>query len=286
MNSLLKYFITTNLLLSACSNEEFNKNSTYINSEQVERTDTKIKERDSKVLKIAYATTPFDISSKRLPLNYEGHNPEEYFINAQKIYDNFIKGEFETTKQFQKRVDYFQPPPFIKTLDNNGEFAFRVVPSYSEYNADLQEFSIKIDAESRSLDKYGTGKYSSYYDYNEQVLVVKYLKEGESWESPTVLGIILGDALQRPKELKQHLLYENLKLHIPIEKAEDAKKKINLLIIIKPKIPYTEHIYRTTDHPPYIPLKLIVGHIISAWWYNYETGEIYKKLTLSPRKSG
>lgn len=280
MNTLIKYLIAVGLLLiSACSDEEPSHNiHAYTASEQVERTDAKIKVEISKTVRVAYATTPLEIAATQLPPNYEGHDPEEFFINAHKVYDHFLKGEFENTKQFQKRVDSFQSPPFIKALKNNGEFAFRVVPSYSVYNADLEEFSINIDAESRSLEQYGAGEYSSYSDGNEQVLVLKYLKEGESWESPTVLGIILGDALQRPKELKQHLLYESLKLHIPIKKAEGVKEKINLLIILKPKIPYTEYIYRTRDHPPYIPLKLIVGHVVGVWWYNYETGEIYKKL--------
>lgn len=263
------------LALSGC--EQGNPQQNSSTASDTVTTSPKIKEEDTDIVKVAYATTSLDIAAIQLPPNYEGHDPEDFFNNAFAVREQFKKGEFENTKQFQKRVDSFQSPPFIKALNNNGEFAFRVVPRRLVYNADLEEFSIRIDAKSCSLEEYGAGEYRSYYDENEQVIVIKYLKARESWQDPMVLGIILGDVLQRPKELKQDLTFKELKLHIPIKKAEGVKEKINLLIILKPKIPYTEYT-NCSRRPPHILSKLIVGDVVGAWWYNYETGEIYKKL--------
>lgn len=284
------------LAISGCEQENPQQNSST--ASDTVTTSAKIKGEDTDTVKVAYATTPLDIAVTQLPLNYEGHDPEEFFKNASAVHGQFLKGEFENTKQFQKRISSFQSPPFIKNLNNNGEFAFRVIPFSPTYNADLQEFAVTFNTESqvRELEKYDTGEYLSYFDV--EVLVIKSL-EGERGsysasnafgatvqvekKSKEVLGIILGDALQRPKELKQHLLYEGLKLHIPSEKAEDVKENINLLIIMKPEIPITEYMHEThtpTIDYPYsesIRLKLIVGHVVGAWLYNYKTGEIYEK---------
>lgn len=280
MSRLIKFLITASMLIiCACSDEEPNHNiHTYTASEQTERIAAKIKEENTETVRVAYATTPLDISATQLPPNYEGYDPEEFFNNAFAVRNQFQKGEFENTKQFQKRIASFQPPPFIKNLNNKGEFAFRVVPYNSTYDADLEEFSFTFETrETRDtvLEKYSTEEDS--FHFSVDVLKIKELKEGEPWLAPPILGIILTDSFQRPEELKRHFSYASINLHIPIEEAEDVKRNINLLIILKPKIPFSEYIHRTTDHPLYIPLKLIVGDIVGAWWYNYKTGEIYKK---------
>jgi hypothetical protein len=290
------------LAISGCKQENPPQHSST--ASETETTSAKIKEENTDSVRVAYATSPLDIKVTQFPPNYEGHDPDEFFKNAFLVHNQFEKGEFENTKQFTKRVASFQSTPFIKPLKNNGEFAFRVIPNWPEYNADLQEFDLTFSVVSdvRELWKYGAGddEYLSYRDV--EVLVIKRLEGKKEFyaasnafgatvpvvkTSEEVLGIILGDALQRPEELKQHLLYQGLKLHIPSEKAEDTRKKINLLVILKPEIPITEYMHKThtpTIDYPYsedIRLKLIVGHVVGAWLYNYKTGEIYKKYKLN-----
>ena len=289
------------LTISGCKQD----NSSEKNSKETKEitTSVEIKKENTDPISVTYETTPIDITATQLSQNYKGHDPEEFFRNASGINQQLQKGEFENTEQFKKRVKSLQQfPPFIKTLNNNAEFAFRVISYNPSYDADLQEFTFYFLVNSGIFDlrKYDSHKEPSYE--SAVVLELKTLDENKnSYEasnafgatvqadmtSKTIIGIILGGALQHPKELKVSSYLTELKVNISSDKAKDVKENINILLIFKPKIPIIEHMTKarsaTIDfpHAELTQLNLMVGDIIGVWLYNYKSGEIYKKYKLS-----
>src|SRR5262245_11661503 len=59
-----------------------------------------------------YSTVPFDPLLNRLPVGYSGHNAEQLITELSKRM-NSKKDEFETTEQYQRRIDMELEKPFI-----------------------------------------------------------------------------------------------------------------------------------------------------------------------------
>lgn len=145
----------------------------------------------------------FDLSANRLPENFYGHNPEE-LITKLKNRASLTKDEFETTKQFNERVENANKLPLIGSLSLESLYVFNITPDL-KYDADSEIMTATKDVEAIfSLHNFCQDKtYRILLDY-------------------------------------QKLKYTFLKKEISIElaKAKEAKPNISLLLITTLKPPY------------------------------------------------
>lgn len=81
---------------------------------------------------VVYDTASFDLSTQKLPQNYNGHDIEKVYIALRQVPE---KDEFETTEAYKKRLQAATPPSL---------YAFRDEPVYSEYNADTEMLEIPL----------------------------------------------------------------------------------------------------------------------------------------------
>lgn len=81
---------------------------------------------------VVYDTAPFNLSTQKLPQNYNGHDIEKVHTDLLRVPE---KDEFETTEAYKKRLQAAAPP---------GLYAFRDELVYSEYDADTEMLEIPL----------------------------------------------------------------------------------------------------------------------------------------------
>lgn len=94
-----------------------------------------------------YTDVQIDISLEKLPSNYYGNEPKSIYFAIQKIKKSAVKGEFETTEQFQKRIESENKRPIIGKISPDGFFSFQANGPEIKYSADETELSIHINLE-------------------------------------------------------------------------------------------------------------------------------------------
>lgn len=92
-----------------------------------------------------YTTTQIDLNLEKLPSNYYGNEPKSIYQAIKHRKNSSGKGEFETTEQYQKRIDNENSLPIIGQIGSDGLFSFQTERSEIKYSADAAEFSIELD---------------------------------------------------------------------------------------------------------------------------------------------
>ncbi len=80
----------------------------------------------------------------RLSPNYLGNDPKSVYSAIKKRTVTEKKGEFETTKAFEKRLQAESQTPVLGKVGLNGTFAFQSEDAEISYSADNSEFTIVI----------------------------------------------------------------------------------------------------------------------------------------------
>lgn len=114
--------------------------------------------KEPKKKKEKYTTKPFDITADKLPPNYAGHDAKQLYQNIQQRKSREKKGEFETSEQFQKRVEKESTAPILGSLGTDNYFVFQPMKIDSQYDADKKVLSVPFDFALGLLDKDKTRK--------------------------------------------------------------------------------------------------------------------------------
>jgi hypothetical protein len=90
-----------------------------------------------------YSTAPFDPNLSTLPTEYRGHD-------AKRIYDALAKsladkGEFETTKAYQERIDSVPSTLLVGELTASHIFAFEIDRTIYDYDADKELLRVGVE---------------------------------------------------------------------------------------------------------------------------------------------
>jgi len=65
---------------------------------------TPVNSKITVIPKTIYLTSSFNRSQTKIPISFNGHNPIELFNNLQKRAISLTKDEFETTAQFEQKL--------------------------------------------------------------------------------------------------------------------------------------------------------------------------------------
>jgi hypothetical protein len=126
--------------------------------------------------------TSFDIQVDKLAPGFTGHNIKAIFKDLVTKKDKAVKGEFETTAEFEARLQRETQVPILGRLDRNGYFAFVINNSSGEtfYDADSQVMTIAIAL--------GSGSESIYKDSNKKALASHVEVKSEKYEGSNAYG--------------------------------------------------------------------------------------------------
>lgn len=98
-----------------------------------------------------YTTIQIDPNLEKLPLNYYGNDPNLIWWTIEKRQKAAVKGEFETSEDFEKKIIKLKRIPVIGKISSESLFAFQVGKSEIKYFADTSE--IKVNIEFRNISE-------------------------------------------------------------------------------------------------------------------------------------
>jgi hypothetical protein len=227
-----------------------------------------------------------DITADRLPKNYYGNNADAVYSSLVKEEKKEVKGEFETTEQFLKRVENKKPAPFYGSIQKNGLYAFKEENTSIKYDADLSLFQIGI-----SFYYIKTG-YQSEGNANFNAKSINSTNEktyhkynaSNSYGASTMVTEVITRRTNIAFSNYAEFFKNDICIKATLEEAKSTKEHIKVLFIGELESPFFsstfDHDKPTMDSPTeitttnnYIYLKLI-----EVWIYNQKTGLILKKI--------
>ena len=105
-----------------------------------------------------YTASQIDLNLGKLPSNYSGNSPMLVYAAMVKRKNAKDKGEFETSEQYQKRLEKEKYSSIIGQITIDGLFAFKASDIYIKYSADNSEFDIDINLGTDFGSRYGQPK--------------------------------------------------------------------------------------------------------------------------------
>jgi hypothetical protein len=240
----------------------------------------------------------------RLPIGFKGDD-------AEKIYDTLAnlpkmkKGQLETAAEYEVRLNKLDKKAV--TFDNGKNLGSRLVmilmathDLHDRYASEAHTMTVKdgglfecnvfsyentrimLDGFLTSMQVQDLGDYTAKNAYSKQVTITQRkiveVMVGESrplgWNAGRVANIF-DDAVALKPEPTQ---------------AQEAKGYTRMLVIGVLKSPFFyrgwKHHAPTVDEPwkTYTEVKALMVSIEEIWLYNEQSGEIYKKVKLSPRR--
>jgi hypothetical protein len=251
-----------------------------------------------------YALSPPDLNTTVLPRRYNGANPEAIFAALEKRSKASQKDEFETTAAYQARLVASQTEKLVGTFGLNDIIPVVLASESlygidSQYNADAEELAVKITARSAiigvraDLDKRALDVKYDFHAPTEYVGVNGYGARVTVEKSTTYIYSLLFQnfnsySFELPARFSASgSVVTRLKLS-PIE-AKKAKESLRALLLIRLQTPSTEKGYiskKPTIQDPketFAVYHYLVADVEQVWIYNYETGQVYKRLL--PRQS-
>ena len=91
-----------------------------------------------------YSNSEIVLETQTLPPRYQGNDLPRLFLGLQDLQKRQVKGEFETTGQFEERKKLDASKPLLGALGLNSVFAFECDPSDARYDADAQKLQVKL----------------------------------------------------------------------------------------------------------------------------------------------
>jgi hypothetical protein len=143
-----------------------------------------------------YTAVQIDSNLEKLPSNYYGNDPKSIYDSIKKRNRSAVKGEFETTEQFQKRIDKENSLPIIGQISSKGLFSLQAGKTEVNYSADISEISVDIELQKVS-DPIGYGmqksinpsyKVSSYIENSKKISLTNEKKGSRSYAAQNSYG--------------------------------------------------------------------------------------------------
>src|SRR5215217_4611094 len=92
-----------------------------------------------------FSQSPFDPSVEKLPPDYRGHDSKEIIAALTRRDSQSVKGEFETTEQFRRRVKALDASPLSGGLTADSLLAFVIDGVETRYDADRGVMSVGVN---------------------------------------------------------------------------------------------------------------------------------------------
>lgn len=248
----------------------------------------------------AYAVTAVDATSARLSPNYRGVDPEALCDALEKRFKESSKGEFETTAAFEARLQRMQTEPLVGALTKDDLIPVvgvsdRILDRIeSKYDADTEELTVTLEPQAPIIGvKMDFSRRSTSLKYNFRptttyVGVNAYGAKTTVEQSITYIYSLLFEnvaafSTNPPEQFSASSIIET-RLKLTPSAARAAKENLRVLFLIRLVEPSIEKGYLSKKPTISAPRDtLAVYHYLHAnveqiWIYNYETGQIYKKL--------
>lgn len=190
----------------------------------------------------AWRPAAFDETVDRLPPDYKGIDPKQFYKMLKKKVVKLEKREFETSEEFTQRIANIDT--LLAPINTSDLYAFRNDSIYFEYNADDQAYIIggPYDNSCHETSDYGKDKgwitchpisisnektrYRAINAFGTSVVIER--ERGEDFALAFPKNTLPSD-LYKKEFSKYH--YED-KLYIPVEKARNLKnKKLAVLFV-------------------------------------------------------
>jgi hypothetical protein len=255
-----------------------------------------------------YLKKSFDLSIEKMPTNFLGHNPVEVFKTLEKREIDLQKDEFETTEDYEKRIQILKNK--ISNDWINHETLFSFIPSKQDlkissfnYNADKQELELEM-----KLDNFTDSNNKIDFDDKRKTIELKETNVSKKkYEGKNVYGV--SKEVHSKYSNIYSLLINNSKDFINVDNLsfDLIKFKINVNPIIAKKIkeldlyghsgqlsfiyigkvnePFTTKGFYNSGTPTlktpieiYKDLNYINFNLTEIWVFNKVTGEILTKI--------
>lgn len=221
--------------------------------------------------KIQYSTVPISPQTKTIPPSYIGHSPYQVVTNLLARSKRFAKGEFETSSEYQQRVEAEKRLPVIGSVSLNDCFAFYYDDFGLSYLADEGVFHLSL--------------FDEPIVFNALVNLTSQTKKYGSYVGQTALGI--KRRVQVYKEVSINLKMpwqgsDKNRLFFPVERsnAMKIKQSIHVLLLVQLQPPFIETDNdvetATINDPRLIAYQSATIHAeyVGAIVYNFQTGEV------------
>ena len=267
----------------------------------------------------AYLNAPFDIGIKRIPVPFLGHDIEQVYNAFDQRKKAEVKGEFESTEQYQKRLSNQLVNPIFGSVGLTDVLAFVVNPS-SQYDADSQTLTISLET---SKVWYPTREIVERRVLTDKSRLGISIKSGETIDKKSVMQNKFGAKVEVSEHYmksfdlavhnqsnfetekvlseyeKENLrempgIYKNIdqgktvfvkRINIPPTNAKMAKDKVSTFVLVKLTTPYisdgTFLSQATFDAPSQIfhQFYYVDVDLLEIWIYDKPTGELITKIT-------
>jgi len=181
--------------------------------------------------------TAFSLDIDRLPPNYLGLDPVNFFKMFKSKVENIKKGEFETAKEFAKRTA--NKDLLLSPINTSDLYAFRISNNSIAYDADAQTYRIDYLCEQTYSTNWVTCKVAPIERKEDTYVGSNALGASRTVERTRGLdfavaipkgSVVLRTAFSKAEWTNHYKLRD--RLHVPLEKARSLKgMEIALLFI-------------------------------------------------------
>jgi hypothetical protein len=230
---------------------------------------------------VPYSDTEISLKAESLPPRYRGNDLPGLFHAIESLERGDVKGEFETTAQFEERTKRDLSRPLLGDLSLNSLFAFQWDPSDVHYDADAQELTATLHLEPMP--------------HNATVGVVRYRLESgvvTSYEATNAYGVTA--EVKRSNFTEYEIMFATptgfppevvASIGLTPEQAKKQEAALTALLVCRLIPPFlgsaTEYHEPTLQEPiestfetHYLRVK-----ILQVWFYNLEKGSILAQLS-------
>jgi hypothetical protein len=242
----------------------------------------------------SYLSSAFDPSINMLPPAFLGHNVKEIHKAFTIRKASSVKGEFESTALYNKRLMDEASAPLIGTIKANDLLAFRSGYVKSKYDADSQILTINIgiaghgDLNKREIILTGVGNEETVTAYNGFGAPVKITKSYKVFHVLKPNNISKFNIKKIDIYADWNTYYWDLsiehKINIAPDDAKVLKENIGFLVLVKAVPPYVtdlESQSEATYKSPYSEYRHTFSfdvEIQEFWIYDKTTGKILAKI--------
>jgi hypothetical protein len=247
--------------------------------------------------KIGYASTEFDDSLDKLPINFKGNSLVDVITAFEKNEKKFSKDEFETNKQFEERLEKQVKLPLVGKLSYDSRYSFVLPDTEIEktYNAENGEITVKLKKNPRHAKTLDTEPETHKNAACFEIVANRTNKGGylgqnsfgaKSSVSSTSKKIYYVGAISGSSMIKSNDPYYNpisLKYKLSLEDAKEAKLNTGVALIghiASPIIRTALVNFPATIEDPNeltIDYTYLMFKLESIWVYNLQTGVVYAK---------
>ena len=152
---------------------------------------TPVNSKNTVIPNTIYLSSSFNRSLTKIPISFNGHNPIELYNNLHKRTTSLTKDEFESTAQFEQKLQIEKSKPIIGKLNEDSLFALipneiRLHYSGFKYNADSMNLELAFELEAFKNYKNQSNK----FDFSRKgIELQKKITEKRNYDGMNIFGV-------------------------------------------------------------------------------------------------